>query len=639
MRIKISCDSCFHDFSVSDELVGRRVKCPSCGEAVRVTDDSTDDDDDRPRRSSKSAKSSKGSKGKKSKSGGNGLLIGLGIGGGAVILALVGVVIFLMLPGRQSAPANPVVASNTPAPVNPIAMPGIMPTSTTPAGATPPGAGATPLGTAPGVLPATIPGTIPAAPGTNAPPTAPPTVGALPTNPVPGNPPTSPVNPPASAPTTPAPTNPAPGAPVAGASSDKTPPKLSGVPEPSKDELKLPDLIKRVEPSVVRINVLSSEGPSTGSGFVVSNDGTVVTNYHVITEAKKAEVEFANGTTAKVLGYRYVQPKADIAIIMIDVPKDQLRPVPLSLELPLKGESVATFGAPIGLSFTTSKGAISAIRKEDDVNAEMGLDLIGTWLQTDAPISPGNSGGPLVDYYGKVVGMNTMQLAVGQNLNFAVSSLEINKALRDAPAAVKELKPEDLKPYQKNLSRKLATEEYDTDRGRRLFAEVEEIFLINGASIANFDPTDAIWSRVITRSQKAVEKSGIELSFGRPAPDAAVLIVMLEMKRSRKGTEGTQELVVKAELICFDPLAKKNVSPLAKVWKDERSVGTVSISAAAVGRVPPSVDENLAKFFSSFRTAYNKAVKANKEAKLAGKNGSSPKPDDKTSDGKSDDGK
>jgi hypothetical protein len=165
----------------------------------------------------------------------------------------------------------------------------------------------------------------------------------------------------------------------------------------------------------------------------------------------------------------------------------------------------------------------------------------------------------------------------------------------------------------------LATEEYDTDRGRRLFAEVHEIFLINASHIRNFDPTDEIWNRVILRSQKAVEKSGIELSFGQPAPDAAVLMVYLEMKRSRKGTQGTQELFVKAELICFDPLAKKNVSPLAKVWKDERSVGTVSLDSAMMGKVPRSVDENLSKFFSSFRTAYNRAVKAQKEAKTTAK--------------------
>ncbi len=602
MRIKISCDGCFHDFSVSDDLLGKRVKCPSCGDPVRVTEDGdNEEEDDRPRRS-QSKTSAKGAKGKKKKSGGNGLLIGLGIGGGVLVLGLIGAVIFLMTRGGPAAPA---VAANTPAAVNPVSLPATTPTTATPAGTTPPA-------TSPTVTTA-APGTTPAATGTIPPTTAPATSTPAPTTPAPTTP--AEAIPPAT--TTPAPTPGTSGTPTANA----PPPKLSGVPEPSKDKLDLPQLIQRVEPSVVRINVLSNEGASTGSGFVVSDDGTVVTNYHVITDARKAEVEFADGTTAKVLGYRHLVPKADIAIIKIDVAKDKLRPVPISSELPLKGETVATFGAPHGLSFTTSEGVISAIRKQDDISSEMGLDLLGTWLQTSAPISPGNSGGPLVDKFGKVVGMNTMQLSVGQNLNFAVSAMEINNALRDAPAAVKELKPEDLKPYQKNLSRKLATEEYDTDRGRRLFAEVEEIFLINGASIRNFDPTDEIWNRVITRSKKAVEKSGIELSFGQPAPDAAVMVVMLEMKRSKKGTEGTQELVVKAELICFDPLAKKNLSPMAKVWKDERSVGTVSINSAMTGNVPRSVDENLSKFFAGFKSAYNKAVKANKDGNLAACNG------------------
>src|SRR5262249_2812347 len=115
-----------------------------------------------------------------------------------------------------------------------------------------------------------------------------------------------------------------------------------------------------------------------------------------------------------------------------------------------------------------------------------------------------------------------------------------------------------------------------------------------------------------------VEKSGIQLSEGEPRPDTAFMVVMLEMKPSKKGTDGTQDLTVTAELTCVDPLAKKNASPLAKVWKAEKKIGTIGIGAAASGRVPRPVDANLAEFFGSFRTAYNRAVKANKEAKNAG---------------------
>lgn len=396
-------------------------------------------------------------------------------------------------------------------------------------------------------------------------------------------------------------------------------PELKGVPQPSKEKLDLPQLIQRVKPSVVRINVISSEGASTGSGFVVSTDGTVVTNYHVVTNAMEANVEFADGAKAKVLGYRWLVPKADIAVIQIDVPANKLKPVPVSPELPLEGESVAAFGAPHGLSFTTSEGVISAIRGEKDLGEEMGLDMIGTWLQTTAPISPGNSGGPLVDKFGKVIGMNTMQLAVGQNLNFAVSALEINRALSEVPGGKpRPLKPEDLKPYERHLSRKVSSDEYDTDRGRKLFAEVKEIILVSGANIQNFDPQGEIWNRVILRSQKAVEKSGIQLSFGKSRPDVSLLVVILKMEPSRKGTDGTQELSVTAELMCVDPLAKKNAAPLAKVWKAEEKIGSVSLAAAAQGRVPKSVDEKLSGFFGKFRTAYNRAVKANKEAQGSG---------------------
>ena len=631
MRIRIACDSCDNKFSVSEEMLGRRVRCPSCGEAVRVIANDQEDDEEAeeeiaPRRSRKSSsvgrssKSSRTSKSslKKRSSKSNGLLLGMGAGGGIVIVGLSITVMYLLSKGDDSsqtvAPQQVVTTADTTTSQNSPAA-DVVPESN------PPPANIRPATVTQKVVADSEPAeTVLKENGTE--------VAAAPQ--IAGAEPTPQTTPPKSPPPQPEKINPA-------SNSDSMALSLSGVPVPSSTELRLTELIQRVEPSVVRINVLSLEGPSTGSGFVVSNDGTVVTNYHVVTSAKKADVEFANGTTAPVLGYLYVQPKADIAIIKIDLPKEQLKPVPLATELPLKGESVATFGAPHGLSFTTSKGAISAIRTQEDVNAEMGLDLHGTWLQTDAPISPGNSGGPLVDYYGRVVGMNTLQLSVGQNLNFAVSALEVRKALqeafKDSKSKVKPLKPEELKPYQKDLARKLATEEFDTERGRRLFAEVKEIFLINASHLQNFDPTDEIWTRVIIRSQKAVEKSGIQLSFGEPAADAAVMVVMLQMKPSRRGTAGTQELVVRAELICFDPLAKKNVSPLAKVWKDERSVGTVSLTSAAMGNIPRTVDDNLAKFFSGFRSAYKRAAKVQKQEKPSEKNGvSEERPSNEESD-------
>jgi hypothetical protein len=190
----------------------------------------------------------------------------------------------------------------------------------------------------------------------------------------------------------------------------------------------LADLIEKIEPSVVRIDVLSDHGRGIGSGYVVEADGTVVTNCHVIAGAREATAVFKNGDTAKVLGTLLIDQNRDIAIIKID--KQSLPSVPLSDALPRQGDSVTAFGAPIGLSFSASDGIISAIRKGQEL-AE-GETLPGTWIQTTAPISPGNSGGPLVNRDGKVVAMNTMVLLIGQNLNFAISSVDVADALQKA---------------------------------------------------------------------------------------------------------------------------------------------------------------------------------------------------------------
>ena len=99
--------------------------------------------------------------------------------------------------------------------------------------------------------------------------------------------------------------------------------------------------------------------------------------------------------------------------------------------LPRKGESVVTFGAPKGLSFSASEGIVSAVREGKELTDYV-EGLPGTWIQTTAPISSGNSGGPLVKRDGRVTGMNTMVLLTGQNLNFAISSVDVADVLKQA---------------------------------------------------------------------------------------------------------------------------------------------------------------------------------------------------------------
>ena len=406
-------------------------------------------------------------------------------------------------------------------------------------------------------------------------------------------------------------------------------------------KLNYEQLISQVEPAIVRINFVGQDRAGLGSGFVVDKSGTIVTNYHVITGAKKVEVEFANGTTVKAVGFRAVNPQKDIAIIKIDFAPEKLTVVPLAEAPPNKGAEVMAFGTPLGLSFTSSKGIISALRSEEEMRDQMGVDVRGSWLQTDTPISSGNSGGPLVDLYGRVVGMNTMTNRRGQNLNFAVSSVDILAELKKAPLEVREFKPDDLKEYSKSLDRKLASEEFGTEKGRKLFANVEEIFLLNAtnAKTVALDPSGRIWDRVILKSKSTVEKSKIRLSFGEPAIDAAVMFVILELKNSRKGTVGTQELKITAQLICADMSGKKSESPYCMVWKEEETVGTISLAALETGTFPRTADEKLASLFTKFRTAYFKAVREQKEAEDKAKDGGGDKDKAASTESKKDDAK
>lgn len=394
----------------------------------------------------------------------------------------------------------------------------------------------------------------------------------------------------------------------------------------------LPELIQLVEPSVVRINVRTKDGGSTGSGYLVSEDGTVVTNYHVMQGAKEADVQFSDGSTAKVLGLKHSKAKFDIAIIQIDVSEKKRPAIQLADRIPLKGTSSVAFGAPLGLSFTASEGIVSAIRPSKELAEEMGIDVEGTWMQTTCPISPGNSGGPLTDRQGRVIGMNTMQLRIGQNLNFAISVVDVIAAINEAPSKVEPLSPDQLKPYEKSIGRKGATDEIGTAKGQRLFAETKEIFLINAtrAKTVVLDPTGRIWDKVIARSKVIVERAKIELSFGEPSDDAAVMMVFLELKNSKRGTAGAQELNVKAELICRDVKAKANESPYCKVWEEEDAVGLISIDALVNGTFPRTADEKLAKFFQQFHSAYQRAVKGEVTVKDGDKAASDAKPTDGT---------
>jgi S1-C subfamily serine protease len=148
---------------------------------------------------------------------------------------------------------------------------------------------------------------------------------------------------------------------------------------------------------------------SLGSGFVIDKQGHILTNAHVVLNADKVQVGFSNGQTypAKVLG---LDKSTDVAVLKVDVPAEALTPLPLGTSKEVAvGDPVVAIGNPLGEERTITSGIISAKFREID-SLVPGIKIFGA-LQTDAAINHGNSGGPLIDAAGNVVGITSQILS------------------------------------------------------------------------------------------------------------------------------------------------------------------------------------------------------------------------------------
>ena len=206
--------------------------------------------------------------------------------------------------------------------------------------------------------------------------------------------------------------------------------------------LPVAELLDKVERACVRVNVQSADGESYfGSGFLCRDTHTVVTNFHVVEDCVKAHVAFHDGTSTEVVGFELANPGYDLAVLRIADAPETCVTLDLLSTLPEKGTPVYAYGAPQGLSGSLTNGTVSAVRSFQEIRSEFAGGDIGTrstaslWVQTTAPVSKGNSGGPLVDQSGRVAGMNTWKLTAGQSLNFALASKDIRQQLSDVPGA------------------------------------------------------------------------------------------------------------------------------------------------------------------------------------------------------------
>jgi putative serine protease PepD len=179
----------------------------------------------------------------------------------------------------------------------------------------------------------------------------------------------------------------------------------------------VPDSIAEIaanaQPAVVQLNIVGGDGEGTGSGFVISNDGYIITNHHVAGVAGSAgsiEVTFSDGETAtgRLIGSN---PGYDIAVVKVD--RAGLTSLPLGSSGDLNvGDAVIAVGSPLGLTGTVTTGIVSALNRPVTAGGNGDLAFINA-IQTDAAINPGNSGGPLLDGTGAVIGVNSAIASLG----------------------------------------------------------------------------------------------------------------------------------------------------------------------------------------------------------------------------------
>ncbi len=231
-----------------------------------------------------------------------------------------------------------------------------------------------------------------------------------------------------------------------------TPPSAAGA---SPGTLaKVPEIYRRLEPSVVAVRVTTSQGRGEGSG-VVHTPRTIVTNNHVVAGAREVEVRLATGATidATVTGR---DPRTDLAILEVD---RDLPPARFAESMPPVGSLAVAMGNPLGFEGFVTAGIVSGIDRAIPSGGR--TPALVNLIQTDAPISPGNSGGALVDADGRVIGINVAYLPPASravSIGFAIPSpvvLDVVRQLREDGAVEHAFLGVQLRPLTPEVAERL----------------------------------------------------------------------------------------------------------------------------------------------------------------------------------------
>lgn len=241
------------------------------------------------------------------------------------------------------------------------------------------------------------------------------------------------------------------------------------------------DIYNKCQPATVQLNVTKMSSKSVGSGFFTKS-GILVTNYHVVKGASKIEVVTSSNQTydvTTILGY---DETYDIAILQINAETQFLTTAAGGVTT---GETVYALGSPLGLSSTITSGIVSTASRISD-----GCD----YIQITAPISKGNSGGPLINGVGEVVGINTLITSNGQNLNFAVNINQLNKVNINSPILAADF-------YKKNDEPIMITE-ISSKSGQSSTAQVIDNNTIVEGSLTGSDNMYDFYHFTLTESSK-----------------------------------------------------------------------------------------------------------------------------------------
>lgn len=253
----------------------------------------------------------------------------------------------------------------------------------------------------------------------------------------------------------------------------------TSVPEPKNTDKtnpaeSLPDLVRRVKPSVVSVLTYDAKGEAliSGSGFFI-RPGEVVTNVHVIKNAYRVEIHTleGKGRTYPVAGALAIDEEADLALLRVELPADRSRALTMTGTLPDEGEQVFVIGNPLRLEGSVSDGIVSAVREVPD---------LGRIIQITAPVSHGNSGSPLFNMRGQVIGIVTVKVTNGQNINLALGVSRIASLARG-----------ELMPFERIATRNKSTNQPELLAELWYRGGIDSLWLGNYDSALNYFETAA----------------------------------------------------------------------------------------------------------------------------------------------------